>query len=299
MTDNIQLTWPSFQNHTNGLLTKLHLSGVFSDVTLVCDDQTEFKAHRFLLSACSTVFNSILNNTDDSSFIYLSGVERDELESILQFMYLGETTFDEDQVNEFLNVARDLEVKGISKKVEESDNILSVELSNKDNEQAMTDMKTFMIGEVTYQCEECTSSFTSQGGLLQHKNSIHELIKYPCIQCDYQATQKVNLKNHVRSIHEKRRYPCMHCEHVASEPTHLKKHMNKKHIGIKYPCGKCTFITNDTTKLKNHVTEEHEGVKRYQCTYCDSNLKHRKSLYAHMREKHIIQFKPENKRNDL
>ena len=34
---------------------------------------------------------------------------------ILQFMYLGEATFYQDRINEFLNVARSLDIKEISK----------------------------------------------------------------------------------------------------------------------------------------------------------------------------------------
>ena len=40
------------------------------------------------------------------------------MESILEFMYLGVATFYQDRMNEFLNVAKNLEIKEISKDVE-------------------------------------------------------------------------------------------------------------------------------------------------------------------------------------
>ena len=40
------------------------------------------------------------------------------MESILEFMYLDMTTFDQKRMHEFLNVANSLEVKVISKNVE-------------------------------------------------------------------------------------------------------------------------------------------------------------------------------------
>ena len=64
------------------------------DVTLVCEDKTKFKAHKFVLNACSPVFQSIINDLPQKDpVIYLRGVLAQEMKSILQFMYLGQATF--------------------------------------------------------------------------------------------------------------------------------------------------------------------------------------------------------------
>ena len=52
------------------------------------------------------------------SVIYLRGVLGQEMKSILQFMYYGQATFYQDRMNEFITVAKSLEVKEISKDVE-------------------------------------------------------------------------------------------------------------------------------------------------------------------------------------
>ena len=41
----------------------LYEEGRNSDVTLVSDDQTQFKVHKIVLGACSPVFKKIINNT--------------------------------------------------------------------------------------------------------------------------------------------------------------------------------------------------------------------------------------------
>merc|ERR1712072_1239609 len=97
----------------------LYEEGKHSDVTLVCDDQTQFKAHKIILSACSPVFRRIIdNNPSQHPLIYLRGIQSYEMESILQFMYLGEARFYYERMGEFIKVAKDLEVKDISKGVE-------------------------------------------------------------------------------------------------------------------------------------------------------------------------------------
>ena len=88
-------------------------------VTLVSEDKKHFKAHKVVLSACSPVFKSIFGDSIMSnSIIYLRGIQSLETESILQFIYLGEATFYQEQINEFLDVAKSLQVKEISKEIE-------------------------------------------------------------------------------------------------------------------------------------------------------------------------------------
>merc|ERR1712126_469483 len=101
------------------MLHEMMKSNELTDVTLVCDDKKQFKAHKNVLSACSSVFKSIINDLpQNNSVIYLRGIQHQEVETILEFMYLGVATFYQERTNEFLNVAKNLEIKEISKNVE-------------------------------------------------------------------------------------------------------------------------------------------------------------------------------------
>merc|ERR1712126_220067 len=113
------LNWHTFSDHLREMLQELMKSAELADVTLVCDDKTKFKAHKIVLSACSSVFKSIVSDLpQNSSVIFLRGIQYQEMESILEFMYLGMTTFHQERMHEFLNVTNSLEVKVISKNVE-------------------------------------------------------------------------------------------------------------------------------------------------------------------------------------
>ena len=115
MTESYTLNWYTFSEHLQSMFRNLYEDGKYSDVTLVCDDQTQFKAHKIVLSACSSVFKSIINDlSHNTSVIYLRGIQHQEMESILEFMYLGVATFHRERTNEFLNVAKNLEIKEIS-----------------------------------------------------------------------------------------------------------------------------------------------------------------------------------------
>merc|ERR1712069_27383 len=119
MAENYTLNWETFTDHLQLMSKDLYEEGKNSDVTLVSDDQTQFKAHKIVLSACSPVFKKIIeSNPSQHPLIYLRGIESYEMESILQFMYLGEGKFYYERMAEFIKVAKDLEVKEISKGVE-------------------------------------------------------------------------------------------------------------------------------------------------------------------------------------
>ena len=69
----------------------LNIENGYSDVTLVSDDMTEFQAHKFVLGACSPVLKNLLfTNPHPHPLLFLRGVRQQELETILQIMYLGD-----------------------------------------------------------------------------------------------------------------------------------------------------------------------------------------------------------------
>ena len=128
MMAQYSLTWELFSQNFKGLLQNTSFQNFdlpepfddqYRDVTLVSNDYVSFKANKLVLSACSPVFQSIITDLpqkEDSTT--LRGILSQEMKSILQFMYLGQATFYQDRMNEFIDVAKSLEVKEISKNVD-------------------------------------------------------------------------------------------------------------------------------------------------------------------------------------
>ena len=70
--EKYNLNWHTYSDHLREMLHKMMKSDELTDVTLVCDDQKQFKAHKIVLSACSTVFKNIIDTSPQtSSIIYL------------------------------------------------------------------------------------------------------------------------------------------------------------------------------------------------------------------------------------
>ena len=92
-------------------MKELMMNEDFADVTLITEDKKQMKANINILSACSPVFKNILKKEKTNQIMYLRGIQFPEMESIMQYIYLGEATFYEERMDEFLAVAKSLEIK--------------------------------------------------------------------------------------------------------------------------------------------------------------------------------------------
>ena len=93
------LKWKYFSPNVKSRVSDVIKEQSFCDVTLVSDDQKPFQAHRYVLSTFSPVLKEILlKNPHSHPLIYLRGVNHQELDSILQFIYFGKTWVDHSHI---------------------------------------------------------------------------------------------------------------------------------------------------------------------------------------------------------
>jgi len=108
------LRWNDFESNISLAFRELKDNEDFFDVTIACEDE-QINAHKVILGACSPFFRDILRrNPHQHPLIYLSGVKLVDLQSVLNFMYHGEVSVAQEELNTFLAVAEDLKVKGLT-----------------------------------------------------------------------------------------------------------------------------------------------------------------------------------------
>ena len=116
---NYNLTWQTYSDHLKQMLQDLVNDEASQDVTLVCDDRVKIKAHKIVLKSCSSFFADIFSDsTSAASYVYLRGINHQEIKPILQFIYLGEATFSEEHTEEFFKVVECLGIKELSKNIQ-------------------------------------------------------------------------------------------------------------------------------------------------------------------------------------
>ena len=134
--EKFNLTWHTYTDHLRDMLHDMMTSNALTDVTLVSEDKKQFKAHKVVLSASSSVFKSIISeNHSTNPVIYLRDILSYEIKSILQFIYLGKATFYQERMNEFLKVAKSLDIKEISLDIGSFENEQIEDIQNQEFEQ--------------------------------------------------------------------------------------------------------------------------------------------------------------------
>jgi len=320
MTENIiyTLKWKYFNYIVKTRVSDVIKEQRFCDVTLVSDDHKPFLAHRYILCSFSPVLKNILfNNPHPHPLIYLRGVNHQELESILQFIYFGKASVDHSNMKRFAQAAKDLQIRKLAENIrmgcppEDRDDLVGNDdntnkdinqdneelIENKDSERSVFDTADEIFnpdipvsdelgsGRQVYKCEECEASYKSKRGLDHHTSSKHEGICYSCKNCGYKATQQGNLKQHQESMHEDVKYPCNQCDYQATQSGQLKEHIQVVHECIKYSCDKCNYQATQQSNLKTHKKAVHDGVK-YSCDKCNYQSGWKQKLKEHKDSKH-------------
>ena len=116
------LKWNDFEKNISCAFKDLRRDKQLFDVTLACGEDF-IQAHKVILSACSTFFRNILARSSlhhTNLLLYLKGIRSQDMESVLEFMYQGEVSVSQDDLNMFLQVAEDLQVKGLTQNNTES-----------------------------------------------------------------------------------------------------------------------------------------------------------------------------------
>ena len=109
------LRWNDFESNLSQAFKELRQESGFLDVTLLCEGQDQIEAHRVVLSACSGFFRSVLGRSKHHHpLLYLKGVQRSDLNHILDFIYYGEVSIAQENLNSFLSVAEELQIKGLT-----------------------------------------------------------------------------------------------------------------------------------------------------------------------------------------
>ncbi len=125
--EKLCLRWNDFESNVSSSFKQIRDDKDFFDVTLVCSGSNAkagraLQAHKVILSACSPLFRTMLRDAQHhqvgqaTPLLYLRGVNYREMACLLDFMYQGEVNVAQDELNEFLNAAEDLQIKGLTNK---------------------------------------------------------------------------------------------------------------------------------------------------------------------------------------
>ena len=113
-SDQYCLKWNNHWGNLVRVFNSLRQSETFVDVTLACEGR-QLKAHRLVLSACSPYFRELLvTHPDKHPVVILKDVKFSELQNLVQFIYNGEVSVDQQDLPSFLGTAKELQIRGLA-----------------------------------------------------------------------------------------------------------------------------------------------------------------------------------------
>ncbi|KAL1130930.1 hypothetical protein AAG570_012171 [Ranatra chinensis] len=113
------LRWNNHQPNFISVFTNLLNNESLVDVTLAAEGK-QLKAHKVVLSACSTYFQSLFTaNPCQHPIVILKDVKYKDLKTMVDFMYQGEVNVSQEQLPAILKTAETLKVKGLAEMPEQ------------------------------------------------------------------------------------------------------------------------------------------------------------------------------------
>ena len=107
------LRWEDFGENVSVSFRELRTDLDFADVTLACENK-QFELHKVVISSGSNFFRNLLKKCKSSKpLIYMRGIKAKDLEAMVDFIYNGEVNIFEDDLNDFLILAQEMELKGL------------------------------------------------------------------------------------------------------------------------------------------------------------------------------------------
>ncbi|XP_019873926.1 protein tramtrack, alpha isoform isoform X4 [Aethina tumida] len=127
------LRWNNHQSNLLSVFDQLLHDESFVDVTLAVEGQL-LRAHKMVLSACSPYFQALfVNHPDKHPIVILKDVPYSDMKCLLDFMYRGEVSVDQDRLTAFLRVAESLRIKGLTEVNEEKCDTITSSLTQQQN----------------------------------------------------------------------------------------------------------------------------------------------------------------------
>lgn len=108
------LRWKYHHSNLQTMFSQLLERQAYCDVTLACEGKT-LRAHKVVLSACSTYFDTILSQYEEKDpIVIMRDVKFSDIKVLVEFMYKGEINIDHTRLSSLLKTAEDLHIKGLA-----------------------------------------------------------------------------------------------------------------------------------------------------------------------------------------
>ena len=249
------LKWNGFEQNIVSSFNDLRKDSDFSDVTLVCEKDHQVEAHRTILSACSPFMRTVLQrNKHPHPMIYMRGLTTKDLEAILDFIYHREANIFQEDLDTFLALAEEIQLKGLPPTKENAAKEPIVK-----HRATKTQRSVIPKQEVyPYQLLTQTKRDTSTNNIDEYPNVIDDtqnmLVPVDTNNKDHKAQLSLMME---KAEDGDVKWKCNVCAKTTKGKDwgiarcHIETHID----GLLYPCNQCGKISRSINGLNNHINK--------------------------------------------
>ena len=269
MSEKLCLKWNDFQDNVKTAFQRLRADKYFTDVTLVCEDGKQFESHKVIMVSSSPFFQNLLTrNPHPHPLVYMRGMKSDDLDSILDFLYTGEANVYQENLDSFLFIAEELQLKGLmrSKDGEEEmnsrGNDVKPENSNGIESSKIYSKEKSSFHKRDYVRQDTMTTATSFSEDFQNDSQKSTMLALPPNFSEdlQQLDDKVQsmLAKTDKMVNGQRAFVCKVCG-KEGKSQNIKRHIEAKHIeeAIFHPCNLCEKTCRSRNALWEHQHKEH------------------------------------------
>ena len=258
-SEKLCLKWDDFKTNISSSFVHLRKDEEFSDVTLTCDGDQKIEAHKVILAASSSFFGNILKqNKHPHPLIYMRGMTGTQLSEVMDFIYHGEVNIFEEKIEEFLNIAEELQLRGLCNNEAPPKDPKITQSKFK-----TTNSKTFLIEQHLEKFEAITGADPNSSNYsnLRGKEASMVLVDTSVKN----TTKDEELESTINSMIERLgegRFVCNVCGNIeAKSKRNMRNHIEAKHIeGISIPCNQCGKSFRSRNSLAKHIYVDHKSA---------------------------------------
>lgn len=245
--EKLCVDWKDFQENLKTSFAQLRSDEDFADVTLACED-ADFEVHKLILASVSPFFRAILTKTKNRPhpLIYLRGVRARELEAVVDFAYQGEANILQENLEDFLALAEELQLKGLAGLSDEEEEVEMQATKDQTNQEKFDaklihPMKTGDSQHNDRESEITQSTFPSINDSVGFKEK-------PVVHV------KEETKLLIRTLIRKgdRLWRCVKCRYTSKKRSHISVHVEKHIVGLEYLCNLCGKVSKTSSSAKQH-----------------------------------------------
>ena len=251
------LKWNDFKDNLGSTFGSLREDTEFSDVTLASEDGQQLEAHKVVLTVSSPFFKRLLQRSKHyHPIIYMRGIKLGDLEAIMDFLYNGEANIYQEDLEGFLKIAEELQLRGITggyvfggnceeQPTPSNQMNQQIELSKKDNNSFYEPIKIetsngIFPGEISVQTVAIPNQLVD-GGLTELDEQVKSMM----------VVGQKKLQGGSTRI-------CTVCEKEGSQRLII-DHIERNHIsGVSIPCNICQKTFRSRASLKVHNFTQHK-----------------------------------------